>query len=129
MILSYYSSPLNPIYKILIEVNVMILVLSTTRFPISKAKEVGKRYLEVSKEFPPDKSIAKDILRLGTRIIGDEIEGIGLIEVKEGKYDEYLELITKLQLRYADIEGINFKVDLFVSGVKSLPLVGLEMPE
>jgi hypothetical protein len=107
----------------------MILVLSTTRFPLSKAKEVGKRYLEVSKEFPPDKSIAKDILRLGTRIIGDEIEGIGLVEVKEGKYDEYLELITKLQLRYADIEGINFKVDLFVSGVKSLPLVGLEMPE
>jgi hypothetical protein len=74
MILSYYSSPLNPIYKILIEVNVMILVLSTTRFPISKAKEVGKRYLEVSKEFPPDKSIAKDILRLGTRIIGDAKE-------------------------------------------------------
>jgi len=107
----------------------MVLVLSTTRFPISKAKEVGKRYLEVSRKFPPDKTLGKDILRLGTRIIGDEVESIGLVEVKEGKYDEYLELTTKVELMYADIEGINFKVDLFLSGVKSLPLVGLEMPE
>ena len=107
----------------------MVLVLSTTRFPISKAKEVGKRFIEVSKEFPPDKSLEKVILQLGTRIVGDEIEGIALVEVKEGKYEEILERTTKLQLKYADIEGINFKVDLFVSGVKSLPLVGLEMPE
>ena len=107
----------------------MVLVLSTTRFPISKAKEVGKRFIEVSKKFPPDKTLAKDILRLGTRIIGDEVEGIGLTEVKEGKYDEYLELITKLQLMYADIEGIKFKLDIFLSGVKSLPLIGFEMPE
>ena len=103
--------------------------MSTTRFPISKSKEVGKRYIEVTKEFPPDKTLGKVILQLGTRIIGDEIESIGLTEVKEGKYDEYLELITKLQLRYADIEGINFKVDLFLSGVKSMPMVGLGLPE
>jgi len=43
-------------------VNVLVLILSTTRFPISQAKEVGKRYLEVAKEFPPDKSLEKVIL-------------------------------------------------------------------
>ena len=86
----------------------MVLVLSTTRFPISKAKEVGKRYIEVSKEFPLDKSLEKVILLLGTRSIGNKIEVIGLLEVKEGKYGELLERNPKVRLRYADIEGINF---------------------
>ena len=129
MILSYYSSPLNPIYKILIEVNVMVLVLSTTRFPISKAKEVGKRYIEVAKEFPPDRTLEKQILRLAARIIGDEIESIGLSEVKEGKYEEVLKRGMMLQLKFADIEGIKFKNEIYLSGIDTFPMVGMEMPE
>ena len=108
---------------------VMVLILSTTKVPISKAKEVGKRYLEVAKEFPPNKSLEKVILQLGTRIIGNEIEVISLVEVKEGKYEELLERNTKVRLRYADIEGINFEDATFLSGVKSLPMIGFEMPE
>ena len=107
----------------------MVLVLSTTRFPVSKAKEVSKRYIEVAKEFPPDRSLAKDILRLAARITGNEIESIGLSEVKEGKYEEVLKRSMKLQLKFADIEGINFKNEIFLSGVAAFPLVGLEMPE
>ncbi|MBA7518525.1 hypothetical protein ES705_10596 [subsurface metagenome] len=107
----------------------MVLVLSTTRFPISKAKEVTKKYIEVSKEFPPDKSIAKDILRLAARVTGNEIESIGLSEVKEGKYEEFLKRTMMLQLKYADIEGIKFKNEIFLSGVAAFPMVDLEMPE
>ena len=107
----------------------MVLILSTTRFPISKAKEVSKRYIEVTKEFPPDKTLEKVILRLAARVIGNEIESIGLSEVKEGKYEEVLKRSLRLQLKFADIEGINFKNEIFLSGVAAFPLVGLEMPE
>ena len=107
----------------------MVLILSTTRFPISKAREVSERYIEVTKEFPPDKSLEKVILRLAARVIGNEIESIGLSEVKEGKYEEVLKRSMKLQLMFADIEGINFKNEIFLSGVAAFPLVGLEMPE
>jgi len=34
-----------------------------------------------------------------------------------------------MQLMYADIEGIKFKVQTFLSGIDALPMVGLEMPE
>jgi len=51
----------------------MVLILSTTRFPVSKAKEVSKKYIETTKELPPDKTLEKQILRLAARIIGDEI--------------------------------------------------------
>jgi len=107
----------------------MVLVLSTTRFPVSKAKEVTKRYVEVSKEFPPDRSLAKDILRLAARITGNEIESIGLSEVKEGKYEEFLKRSMMIQLRFFDIEGIKFKNEIFLPGVAAFPMVGFENPE
>ena len=107
----------------------MVLILSTTRFPISKAKEVSKRYIEVMKEFPPDRSLEKVILQLAARVTGNEIESIGLSEVKEGKYEEVLKRSMMLQLKFADIEGINFKNEIFLSGVAAFPMVGLEMPE
>ena len=107
----------------------MVLILSTTRFPVSKAKEVSKKYIEITKEFPPDKTLEKQILRLAARIIGDEIESIGLSEVKEGKYEEVLKRTMMLQLRFADIEGIKFKNDIFLSVVDAFPMIGFEMPE
>ena len=107
----------------------MVIVLTTTRFPVSKGREVSERYIVVSKEFPPDRSLTKVILRLAARITGNEVESIGLEEVKEGKYEEYLKRSMMLQLKYADIEGFTTKSEVFLSGVDALPMVGLEMPE
>ncbi|MFX1571096.1 MAG: hypothetical protein ACFFCV_22380 [Promethearchaeota archaeon] len=107
----------------------MVVIVSTTRFPVSKAKEVGQRYTEVAKKYPPDRSLEKVMVRMVARIIDDEIETIGVTEVKEGKYEEVLKRATEQQLLYADIEGMKFKVDTFFSGVEAMPMVGLEMPE
>ena len=107
----------------------MVLVLTTTRFPINKGREVSEKYIAVEKELPPDRSLSKVILRLAARIDGDVIEGIGLSVVKEGKYEEFLKRMMKMTLKYADIEGFSSKSEVFLSGVDALPMVGLEMPE
>ena len=107
----------------------MVLIVSTSRFPLSKAKEVGQRFTEVAKKYPPDRSIEKVILRMAARIIDDEVETITVTEVKEGKYEEVYKRSTEQQLLYADIEGMKFRVDTFISGVEAMPMVGLEMPE
>jgi hypothetical protein len=107
----------------------MVIVLTTTRFPVSKGKEVSEKYIEVTKEFPPDRSIAKEILRLAARITGNEIESIGLSEVKEGKYEEFLKRTMMIRLKYANIEGFTSKSEVFLSGVEAFPMIGLEMPE
>ena len=129
MILSYYSTLFNPLKKYQIEVKVMVIVLSITRFPVNKGREVSEKYIEVSKEFPPDRSLGKEILRLAARITGNEVESIGLVEVKEGKYEEYLKRGMLIQLKYADIEGFTSKSEVFISGVDAFPMIGLEMPE
>lgn len=107
----------------------MVIIVSTTRFPVSKAKEVGQRFIEVAKKYPPDKSLEKTILRLATRVIDNEVEAISVSEVKEGKYEEVIKRATEQQILYADIEGMKFRVDTYFSGVEAMPMVGLEMPE
>ncbi|MFX0057701.1 MAG: hypothetical protein ACFE85_07010 [Candidatus Hodarchaeota archaeon] len=107
----------------------MVLIISRTKFPFSKAKEVSERFLEVSKKFPPDKTLEKQILRLAARVRNDEVESISVSEVKEGKLAEVLKRAVEQQLLYRDIEGMKFKVDTYFSGVEALPMIGLKMPE
>jgi len=107
----------------------MVLLVSITRFPISKAKEVSERFLEVSKKYPPDRSLEKQLVRLAARIIDDEVESMSVSEVKEGKYEVVIKRATEQQLLYRDIEGMKFKLQTFFSGVEALPMIGLEMPE
>ena len=56
-------------------------------------------------------------------------EAISLTEVKEGKYEEYLKRLMMGQIKYADIEGFEFKHKVYLSGVDTMPMIGLEMPE
>lgn len=107
----------------------MVIIISTTKFPLSKGKEVAERYIEVSKKYPIDKSLEKQILRLAVRIKGNDAESISISEVKEGKLEEVLKRATEQQLLYMDVEGIKFKVKTFFSGVEALPMIGFKMPE
>ncbi|HUW89440.1 MAG TPA: hypothetical protein VMV43_02875 [Candidatus Nanopelagicaceae bacterium] len=107
----------------------MVIIVSTTRFPVSKAKEVSERFIEVTKKFPPDRTLEKQILRMAARITGDEVESISITEVKEGKYEEVYKRSTKIQVMYTDIKGMKFKLQTFLSGTDALPMIGLEMPE
>ena len=107
----------------------MLYVLGIARFPVSKAKEVSERYIKQAKENPPDKTISKPILRIAGRITGDVAESISLTEVKEGKYEEYLKGLTMGLIEYADIEGFKYTHEVYLSGVDTMPMIGLKMPE
>ena len=107
----------------------MVLVMSTSYFPAAKSAEVGKKYLEVLKKYPPDRSISKIILRVGVRITPDGMKAFTISEVKEGKFNEFMKLVYEQILLYSDIEGYRSEIEVFMSGTEALPLVGLEMPE
>jgi hypothetical protein len=106
----------------------MVILVSTTRFPLTKAKEVAKKYVEVSSKFKVDRSLEKPILQLAARIIDDYVETISITEVKEGKYEEIMRILIKQHLMY-DIEGLEFKTETFFSSIEALPMVGFEMLE
>ena len=107
----------------------MVMVVSTSWFPTSKSAEVGKKFLEVVKQFPPDKTISKVIVRVGVRTTKDGMKSFSIYEIKEGKLKEFMNLAYKQILIYSEIEGYKTEMEFYMSGVEALPLVGLEMPE
>ncbi|MHA1670948.1 MAG: hypothetical protein ACTSV5_10290 [Promethearchaeota archaeon] len=107
----------------------MVFILGIATFPLSKAKEVSERFIEVTKEFPLDRPLGKQIMRLAARITGDQVESISLTEIKEVKYEEYLKQLTMDLVKYSNIEEFKYKHKIYLSGVDTFPMIGLEMPE
>lgn len=107
----------------------MVIVMSTSYFPADKSEEVGKKYIEVTKKFPPDRSISKPILRVGVRVTTDGMKVISISEVKEGKFNEFVNRSYQQVLMFSEIEGYRTESEVYLTGTEAMPLVGLKMPE
>lgn len=107
----------------------MVYIIVTSCFPASKGSEVGKRYLEVYKKFPPDRTLAKEIVQNAVKATGDGIISMGVNEVKKGKFVEAMDRITKNMMEYADIEGFSFSIDTYLTVVEAMGIIGLKPPE
>jgi len=107
----------------------MVMVVSTSWFPTNKSAEVGKKYLEVLKQFPRDKAISKVIIPVGVRTTSDGMKAFSVSEIKEGKLKEFMDLAYKQILIYSETEGYKTAMEFYMSGAEALPLVGLDAPE
>ena len=106
----------------------MVLLINKVYFPPDKAAEVGKRYIEVLKKFPPDRSISKT-LSIGVKATKNGIKVIGVAEVKKGKFEEAFTRLNQSDLEYADIEGYRYKVETIMDITEAMPTIGLQAPE
>ncbi len=103
--------------------------MTTIRFPLGKASEVAKRYLEFSKKYPPDASLSKP-LAIGLRMTKDGWMGIVIGDVVKGKYEEVLlKLARSFQEFFSDIEGLTYEVETFMDITEAMPILGMEAPE
>ena len=107
----------------------MVMIVTTTWFPVGKSSEVGKIYLEILKQFPPDKTISKAIVRVGVRTTKDGMKSFSIYEIKEGKLKEFMDNYYKQILMFSEIEGYRSEMEFYMSGAEALPLIGLDMPE
>jgi len=89
----------------------MVLLINTVYFPADKAAEVGKKYIEVLKKYPPDRSIAKTI-SVGVKTTIKGIKVLGISDVKKGKLEEAYQRLTESSLMYASIEGFKYKIEV-----------------
>ncbi len=107
----------------------MVIVMSTLYFPTEKSEKVGKKWLEILNKFPADGSLSTTILPVAVRVTPDGMKAIGLSEVKEGKFDEFIKLLYAQILEWSKLEGLRSNIEVFMSGVDAMTLVGLGMPE
>ena len=107
----------------------MVYLLSTVWFPPVKGEEVGKKFLEVVKKNPEDKSLGKTVLAGALMRTKYGIKAISIYEAKEGKLEAALEWINENLASYSEVEGLNSRVDTMATLVESMELVGLKVPE
>lgn len=107
----------------------MVIIMITSWIPYGKEREVGEKYIEVSKKYPMDRSLEKNLVPLGVRATKKGIKVFTVTEVKKGKYEEMIKRISEMQLAYSEIPGFKYKVENFLSGIDAMPMIGLMMPD
>ncbi len=110
-------------------VKIMVYLLATVWFPPHKGAEVGKKFLEVAKKFPEDKSLGKLVLDGALMRTRYGIKAITISKVKEGKLDDALARVSEMLAFYSEIEGVNSRVDTMATLLESLDIVGIKIPE
>jgi len=106
----------------------MPIIMTTMWYPISKRIEVGKKFIEAAKKFPPDETIAKN---LGTGVMRDKhgAKIIVMSEVMEGKLQEALERANETIGLFNDIEGFNTRIDLMATALEAWESINMKPPE
>ena len=103
--------------------------MTTIWLPHAKASEAGKVYLEALKKFPEDRSLAKDLLNNAVAATKEGYKIVSANEIKEGKLKEFLVLLNKQLIFFAEaIEGYKFQIEVMSSLVEAMDVLGLKLP-
>ena len=108
----------------------MVIVIINSWWPHSVAADVGKAYIEAMKKYPVDKSLYKPSIAACVRATKDGFKALAIDEVKKGKLKETLDLVYRRMLMFGDlIKELKYEIEVYMSGVEAMPMVGLKMPE
>jgi len=106
----------------------MVLIMVTTWYPLTKATEVAKKYIEVMQKIPSDPSIAKPLVTAAVSPGKDGIEVISISEVRKGKYEEALNRANRRMVMFFGIEGYRYEIKTLLTLEEAMPLIGLAPP-
>ncbi len=107
----------------------MVYLYATVWFPPVKGEEVGKKFLEITKKYPEDRSLGKSVLDGALMRTKYGIKAITISEVKEGKLEAAQERVNEILAAYSEIEGVNTRLETWATLLESLEAVGLKPPE
>jgi hypothetical protein len=111
------------------EIDKMIKIFINVWYPVEKSDEVGKKFLEVEKNFPFP-PIIKPITPWETWATKYGLKGAGIFEVEEDNFEEGISYFARRLTMYADaIDGYKFEIAGSVSSKKARTLIGKEISE
>ena len=103
----------------------MPYIIARSWYAPSKADEVGKKYLEVLKKYPPDESLAKDVVPVAVSSAKDGIETLMIAEVERAKLGDALNRAVNMMAEFRNIEGFNYEIKAWSTAQEALERIGL----
>ena len=93
----------------------MVYIVVKSWFPSHKGEEVEKRYIEVLQKYPPETSLAEQVVPVAERATKDGLEIMSISLVKEGKFDQALARIGSASAMFGNIEGYEYSIKVWVT--------------
>lgn len=81
--------------------------------------------LETLEKYPPDESLAKQVLTAAVSSIRDGLETLAIVEVERQKVGDALERDTRFIIEFRDIEGFNYEIKIWSKAEEALERIGL----
>lgn len=109
----------------------MVYIITTAWYPSHKAMEVGKKFLELLKKYPPGSGPGEAIIPVAVTTTKTGIKVMTIREVKDDQAQEFADASTyvgKNMAEYLNIEGFEYKTRNWASVESALETLGLKMP-
>ena len=107
----------------------MPYILSTSLYPSHKAIEVAKKYLEALKKYPPDETLANEVVPAAVKTTRQGIEVISIAEVKEGQLEAALRTVGSTYAMFQSIVGFEYSIDVYATVAEAMTTIGMSLPE
>ncbi|MFX0138002.1 MAG: hypothetical protein ACFFDN_30450 [Candidatus Hodarchaeota archaeon] len=106
-------------------------IVITAWYPSHLGTELGKKYLEVMKKYPPSKNPGKDIIPVMVTTTKKGIKVMSITEYKDDDPQMFADVMNWANINmveYMNIEGFEYKTRIWGSIQASMELIGLKMP-
>ena len=107
----------------------MPYVIETMWYPTDKAMEVVETYFKALKKFPPDESLAVEVVPGAVTTGRQGVEAMTILDVKEGKLEATLERCRNGMAMFMSIPGLEYSIRVHLKVEEALATVGKSLPK
>jgi len=106
----------------------MPYLITTSLYPNEKAPEVAGRYLEALTKYPPDESLATQVVPAAVKSTHEGIKGVTISEVQEGKLGAAYARAVDTMVIFQSIVGFVYTVEVYLKIEEAMSAIGMDMP-
>jgi hypothetical protein len=103
----------------------MSYILTTSLYPSDKGVEVAKKYIEAITKYPPDDSLGTQLVPAAVKTTLQGIKVIGIIEVKNGKFEDQMNKIQNMMAMFHSIQGFEYTVERYATVEEAMKTIGM----
>lgn len=96
-------------------------------YPTHKIDEVVKKNLEIVPKYPPNPSLGESVVT-AAKGVDQGIVSLTVYEVKEGKFDEAMEIWMKGAAEFRNIEGLEYSIEVWATTAEAMGALGMTPP-
>jgi len=106
----------------------MAYIVTTVKYPSHIGTDVGKKYLEAIKQFPPSKTPGKVVIQAAVRSTTDGINVFSIIQVKDEEFVEAWRYIGNMMAVFLEVEGLEYNMEIWAEVQDALEIIGMKLP-